>query len=60
MADDKTKRGPQDRNRIDINEDYEVKYWAEKFDVTPERLRAAVKKVGPAADAVGRELKSAA
>jgi hypothetical protein len=27
MADDKSKRGPQDRSRINTAEDYEVRYW---------------------------------
>ena len=44
--DDKGKPGGQDRTRININEDYEVRDWARKFGVTPEQLIAAVKKVG--------------
>jgi hypothetical protein len=60
MSDDKTKWGSQDRRRVNISEDYEVRYWAEKFGVTPEQLKAAVQKVGPLADAVERELKSTA
>jgi hypothetical protein len=31
MADDKTNRGPQDRTRINLSEDYEVRYWTKKF-----------------------------
>ena len=57
MADDKTKTAPQDASRININEDYEVRYWTEKFGVTPEQLRAAVRKVGVSANAVENELK---
>ncbi len=60
MADDKSKRGPQDRNRINLNEDYEVRYWSEKFGVTAEQLRQAVQKVGSSAAAVEQELKNAA
>jgi hypothetical protein len=37
MADDKTKTGKPDRDRINVNEDYELRYWAEKFDVTTSR-----------------------
>jgi hypothetical protein len=47
MADDKTKTGKIDRDRINVNEDYELRYWSEKFGVTPERLKAAVKTSGP-------------
>jgi hypothetical protein len=59
MADDKSKRDTQDRSRINTGEDYEVRYWAEKFDVSPDQLKAAVKKVGDSAEAVEKELKAA-
>ena len=29
-----------------------MRYWAEKFDVSPDQLKAAVKKVGDSAEAV--------
>ena len=60
MSDDTSKRGPQDRNRISLSEDYEVKYWSEKFGVTQQQLRDAVKKVGNSAAAVENELKRVA
>ena len=50
MADDKTKPGGQDRSRININEDYEVRDWSKKFGVTEDQLKDAVKAVGPSAD----------
>jgi hypothetical protein len=58
MTDDKSKRGPQDqdRNKINLNEDYEVVYWSAKFKVTPDRLRVVVNKVGNSVYAVEREL----
>lgn len=56
MADDRTKRGPQDRSRVNTDEDYEVRCWAEKWGVSSEQLKAAVAKVGNSADAVAREL----
>ncbi len=59
MADDLTKKGPQDRSKISLLEPHEVQYWADKFDVSKERLSEAVRKVGHSADAVGQELKSA-
>jgi hypothetical protein len=52
MADDKSKRGPQDRSRINLSEDYEVRFWSKRFKVTPDLLRSAVEKVGDSADAV--------
>jgi hypothetical protein len=57
MADDKTKTRPQDAKRIDVNEDYELRDWAKKFGVSPEKLKAAVKEVGTSADAVEKHLK---
>ena len=56
MADDKSKRGGQDRERINMSEDYEVRYWTQKFDVDEDRLRDAVDKVGDRARAVAQEL----
>lgn len=49
MADNKTQTGGQDRARISLSEDYEVRDWSNKFGVTPEQLRAAVQAVGPMA-----------
>jgi Protein of unknown function (DUF3606) len=47
MADDKTKTGKPDSDRINVNEPYELKYWSDKFAVTPERLKAAANTSGP-------------
>jgi hypothetical protein len=60
MTDDPSKRGPQDRSRINTSEDYEVRYWSEKFGVSPEQLKAAVRKVGNSVEAVEWELKASA
>jgi hypothetical protein len=38
-------------------EPHEVQYWADKFDVSKERLSEAVRKVGHSVEAVSRELK---
>ena len=56
MTDDKTKAGGQDRRRISLEQDYEVRDWASKFGVTEDALRAAVARVGNDAEAVQREL----
>ena len=57
MSDDKTKTAPQDAKRVNVNEEYEVAYWSKRLATTPERLRAAVKKVGVMVDNVAKELK---
>jgi hypothetical protein len=57
MSDDKQATGGQDRKRINVNEDYELRDWSKKFNVTPDELRAAVKAVGDQADRVEEHLK---
>ena len=57
MVDDLKNRGAQDRLRVNVHEDYEVRYWTEKFQVSAEQLKAAVKKVGVSAKAVQEYLK---
>lgn len=52
MADDKTNRGPQDRSRINLGEDYEVRYWTDRFGVSKSQLEEVVRQVGPSAKAV--------
>jgi hypothetical protein len=56
MADDKNQTGSPDRERINVNEEYELRDWSQKFKVTPEELKRAVEKVGVMADDVEREL----
>jgi len=56
MADDPTKKAG-DRKRIDVSEDYECRYWAECFGVTPERLKQVVAPVGVMVEDVKRELR---
>ncbi len=56
MADDKTKTGAADRDRINVNEDYELQYWTKTLGISADELRAAVKAVGPTAAAVREHL----
>lgn len=57
MADNKEKVGKQDRDRISLSEEYEVRDWSEKFGITPDKLREAVKQAGPMAKDVEAYLK---
>lgn len=57
MSDDKTKTGGQDRARINVNEDYELRDWSKKFGVTPDQLKKAVDAVGTSTAAVQAHLK---
>jgi hypothetical protein len=56
MADDKSKSGGQDRTRINLNQDYEVRDWAKSLGVTEDELRKAVAAVGNQADKVREHL----
>jgi hypothetical protein len=47
--DDKQNIGSPDRNRINVNENYELQHWSEKFGVSHDELKAAVKAVGTSA-----------
>ena len=58
MADDKNKSGGQDRDRINVNQDYELRDWAKSLNTTPERLKEAVQAVGDRADKVREFLKN--
>jgi hypothetical protein len=46
MADDKKKKGKQDRSRINMSEAYEVQYWKTKFGVTGQALAGAIRATG--------------
>jgi len=56
MADDRSLRGPQDRQRINLSEDYEVAYWSKKWDISREQLAEAVRKAGPMSADVAKML----
>jgi hypothetical protein len=63
MSDDKTKTGEikhagADRERINVNEEYELRDWSAKLGVTSWEVKAAVRKVGPMAKDVARALGS--
>jgi len=55
-GDDRTRRGPQDRSRINVHESWEVRYWSKRLGVSPTELRRAVKSAGPLVKNVRREL----
>jgi hypothetical protein len=54
--DDLKKKGPADRSKINMNEDYEVKYWTKELGISKDKLQKVVNKVGSSADAVRKEL----
>ena len=56
MPDDKSKRGKQDRARINVNEDYERRDWSKKLGVSQDELKSLVKKHGPSVSAIKKAL----
>jgi Protein of unknown function (DUF3606) len=56
MPDNTANRGPADRSRINVHEDYEVRYWTNHFGITAAQLHAAVRAVGPMVADVRRHL----
>jgi len=57
MSDNLNDRGPQDRSRINVNEDWEVRYWTRELGVSKEELERAVKQAGPSVEAVRQQLR---
>lgn len=47
MPDDKTKRGDPDRDRISVDEPWEIASWAKILGVSEQQIRDCVKRVGP-------------
>jgi 3-oxoacyl-[acyl-carrier-protein] synthase III len=45
-----------DRSKINMHEDYEVKYWTHQLGVSKEQLQKTIDKVGNSAAAVRKEL----
>ena len=60
MADDKSKTGKPDRQRINTNQPHELRDWAKKYGVTEDTLRTAAAQVGNQASDVERYLKDKA
>jgi hypothetical protein len=57
MADNPTIRGQQDRQRINMKQQHQVRYWSERLGVTPDELRQAVDAMGPMADDVEQRVR---
>jgi hypothetical protein len=58
MSDDLTQRGGSDRQRINVNQDYELRDWARRLGVSQQELKEAVRAVGDRADKVRDHLAS--
>ncbi|MBD2057879.1 DUF3606 domain-containing protein [Oculatella sp. FACHB-28] len=47
MPDNLRRRGPEDPNKINVNQAYEIAYWTQTLGVSETVLRSAVRNVGP-------------
>jgi hypothetical protein len=56
MPDNLKDRGAQDRSRVNIHEEHEVRYWTEKWGVTKDQMAKAIERAGVSVQAVAREL----
>ena len=56
MADDISPRHGQDRHRIDVDDQEDIRYWTERLGVTEEELRNAVHTAGIQIDDIRRHL----
>jgi hypothetical protein len=57
MSDDKSQSGGSDRQRINQNQEYELRDWSQRLNTTPEKLKEAIRAVGDSADKVREYLK---
>ena len=55
--DNLTKREQPDRSKINMSEDFEVKYWLKALGVSRDELQSTIDKVGKSAAAVRKELR---
>jgi len=58
MPDDTETRSGQDRERINVNQDYELRYWTKELGVSAEQLKQAVDAVGDRVEKVREYLTS--
>jgi hypothetical protein len=57
MADDNIRRDPPDLYVITLTEEWEVRYWCDRFGVRPRDLKRAVRAVGNNAEDVKRYIR---
>jgi hypothetical protein len=56
MSDEFSRPGAQDGIRIDVNQDREIRFWCEQYEVSEVALRKAVAEVGVSAQHVADHL----
>ncbi len=56
MADSFSRRHPQDSSRINIYEDWELRYWSDRWNIPRHQVVDAVRRVGVQVKDVARVL----
>lgn len=56
MPDNLTRRQPEDPNKININQSWEIDYWSNKLGISSKKLIELVEKAGPLVEDVKAEL----
>lgn len=51
-------KGPQDRSRISLSEEWELQWWTDTLGISTDQLKEAVSKVGNSADKVREYLQA--
>ncbi|MBC7390045.1 MAG: DUF3606 domain-containing protein [Opitutaceae bacterium] len=54
--DNKKNVGSPDKDRINVNEKYELEYWTKELGVTSDKLKQVVSEVGTSVSAVKEKL----
>lgn len=54
MADDKSKRDTRDRSRVSASDEYEVSYFASKFNLSTDQVLDLIKQYGNDRDTLER------
>jgi hypothetical protein len=57
---DKDSRAPIDTSQVNLSEEWEVRYWCERFEVGEVELRACIAEAGPRTVDVDERLRSVA
>ena len=60
MSDSTQDRGAADRNRINVNQEHELRYWTKELGVDEATLKATVQRVGPMVNDVRSALRGRA
>jgi len=56
MLQETSKQASNERPRIDVHKESDLKYWSERFGISHEKLRQTVAAVGSTVEAVRKHL----